>query len=33
VAIVAPSGAGKSTLLHLSGLLEKPQDGEIEITA
>ena len=32
VAIVAPSGAGKSTLLHLSGLLEKPQDGEIEIT-
>jgi lipoprotein-releasing system ATP-binding protein len=32
VAIVAPSGAGKSTLLHLSGLLEKPQAGEIEIT-
>ena len=32
VAIVAPSGAGKSTLLHLSGLLEKPQSGEIEIT-
>src|SRR4051794_14817140 len=32
VAIVAPSGAGKSTLLHLSGLLEKAQSGEIEIT-
>lgn len=31
VAIVAPSGAGKSTLLHLSGLLESPQSGEIEI--
>jgi lipoprotein-releasing system ATP-binding protein len=31
VAIVAPSGAGKSTLLHLSGLLERPQGGEIEI--
>ncbi|HWA18792.1 MAG TPA: ABC transporter ATP-binding protein [Devosia sp.] len=32
VAIVAPSGAGKSTLLHLSGLLERPQAGEIEVT-
>ena len=32
VAIVAPSGAGKSTLLHLSGLLERPQGGEIEVT-
>jgi lipoprotein-releasing system ATP-binding protein len=32
VAIVAPSGAGKSTLLHLSGLLERPQGGEVEIT-
>ncbi|MET3897104.1 lipoprotein-releasing system ATP-binding protein [Devosia sp. UYZn731] len=31
VALVAPSGAGKSTLLHLSGLLESPQGGEIEI--
>jgi lipoprotein-releasing system ATP-binding protein len=31
VAIVAPSGAGKSTLLHLSGLLERPQGGEVEI--
>jgi lipoprotein-releasing system ATP-binding protein len=32
VAIVAPSGAGKSTLLHLSGLLERVQSGEVEIT-
>ena len=32
VALVAPSGAGKSTLLHLSGLLERPQGGEITIT-
>lgn len=32
VAIVAPSGAGKSTLLHISGLLERPQGGEVEIT-
>ncbi len=32
VAIVAPSGAGKSTLLHVSGLLERPQAGEVEIT-
>ena len=31
VAIVAPSGAGKSTLLHISGLLERPQQGEVEI--
>ncbi len=31
VALVAPSGAGKSTLLHVSGLLERPQSGEIEI--
>jgi lipoprotein-releasing system ATP-binding protein len=31
VAIVAPSGAGKSTLLHISGLLERPQGGEVEI--
>ena len=31
VAIVAPSGAGKSTLLHISGLLERPQSGEVEI--
>jgi lipoprotein-releasing system ATP-binding protein len=32
VAIVAPSGAGKSTLLHLSGLLERTQGGEVEVT-
>ncbi|WP_193336028.1 ABC transporter ATP-binding protein [Devosia beringensis] len=31
VALVAPSGAGKSTLLHLSGLLESPQGGEVEL--
>ncbi|WP_332693078.1 ABC transporter ATP-binding protein [Devosia sp.] len=31
VALVAPSGAGKSTLLHLSGLLESPQGGEVEV--
>jgi len=31
VALVAPSGAGKSTLLHISGLLERPQEGEVEI--
>jgi len=31
VALVAPSGAGKSTLLHISGLLESPQSGEVEI--
>ena len=31
VALVAPSGAGKSTLLHICGLLESPQDGEVEI--
>ena len=32
VAIVAPSGAGKSTLLHISGLLERPQGGDVEVT-
>jgi lipoprotein-releasing system ATP-binding protein len=31
IAIVAPSGAGKSTLLHISGLLERPQGGDVEI--
>ncbi|MCS6761428.1 MAG: ABC transporter ATP-binding protein [Candidatus Devosia symbiotica] len=31
VALVAPSGSGKSTLLHLSGLLESPQSGEVEL--
>jgi lipoprotein-releasing system ATP-binding protein len=32
VALVAPSGAGKSTLLHLSGLLERPDAGEVYIS-
>lgn len=31
VALIAPSGAGKSTLLHSSGLLEKPDSGEVFI--
>lgn len=31
VALIAPSGAGKSTLLHVSGLLERPQSGEVRI--
>jgi len=31
VALIAPSGAGKSTLLHLSGLLERPNAGEVMI--
>ncbi|MHA1559914.1 MAG: ABC transporter ATP-binding protein [Alphaproteobacteria bacterium] len=31
IALIAPSGAGKSTLLQLAGLLERPDDGEIEI--
>jgi lipoprotein-releasing system ATP-binding protein len=30
-ALVAPSGAGKSTLLHITGLLEKPDGGEITV--
>jgi lipoprotein-releasing system ATP-binding protein len=29
VALVGPSGAGKSTLLHQSGLLERPDAGEV----
>jgi lipoprotein-releasing system ATP-binding protein len=29
VALVAPSGAGKSTLLHITGLLERPDGGEV----
>ena len=32
VALVGPSGAGKSTLLHIAGLLERPNEGRIEIT-
>ncbi|MBU1175404.1 MAG: ABC transporter ATP-binding protein [Alphaproteobacteria bacterium] len=31
VALVAPSGAGKSTLLHICGLLERVQQGEVDI--
>lgn len=31
VALVAPSGTGKSTLLHLAGLLDTPDEGDIEI--
>ena len=31
VAMVGPSGAGKSTLLHQSGLLERPDAGEVRI--
>ena len=31
VGLVAPSGAGKSTLLHISGLLDVPDSGTIEI--
>jgi lipoprotein-releasing system ATP-binding protein len=31
VALVGPSGAGKSTLLHVSGLLERPDDGAVVI--
>lgn len=31
IALTGPSGAGKSTLLHISGLLERPDAGEVEI--
>ncbi len=31
VALVGPSGTGKSTLLHIAGLLEKPNEGDVEI--
>ncbi len=31
VALVAPSGAGKSTLLHISGLLDTPDSGTVQI--
>ena len=31
VALVAPSGAGKSTLLHIAGLLDGPDQGQVEI--
>ncbi|MEO0638044.1 MAG: ABC transporter ATP-binding protein [Pseudomonadota bacterium] len=31
VGLVAPSGAGKSTLLHTTGLLERPDGGDVII--
>ncbi|MEM9582555.1 MAG: ABC transporter ATP-binding protein [Pseudomonadota bacterium] len=31
VALVAPSGAGKSTLLHIAGLLDTPDEGQVQI--
>lgn len=31
VGLLGPSGSGKSTLLHICGLLEKPDQGKIEI--
>jgi lipoprotein-releasing system ATP-binding protein len=31
VALVGQSGAGKSTLLHITGLLERPDGGEIRL--
>ena len=31
VALVGPSGGGKSTLLHITGLLEPPSSGRVEI--
>lgn len=31
VGLLGPSGSGKSTLLHLCGLLEKPDQGSIQI--
>jgi lipoprotein-releasing system ATP-binding protein len=31
IAVVGPSGVGKSTLLHLIGLLDRPDDGRLEL--
>ena len=31
LAVVGPSGVGKSTLLHIIGLLDRPDEGRIEI--
>ena len=31
LAIVGPSGVGKSTLLHIIGLLDRPDDGRLEL--
>jgi lipoprotein-releasing system ATP-binding protein len=31
VAVVGPSGVGKSTLLHIIGLLDRPDEGSLEL--
>ncbi|MBD3850150.1 MAG: ABC transporter ATP-binding protein [Acidobacteria bacterium] len=31
LAVVGPSGVGKSTLLHIIGLLDRPDDGRLEL--
>jgi lipoprotein-releasing system ATP-binding protein len=31
LAVVGPSGVGKSTLLHLIGLLDRPEEGRLEL--
>jgi lipoprotein-releasing system ATP-binding protein len=31
VGLLGPSGSGKSTLLHVTGLLERPDEGEVTI--
>ena len=31
VGLLGPSGSGKSTLLHISGLLDRPSDGEVYV--
>lgn len=31
VALIGPSGSGKSTLLHISGLLDRPNEGAVMI--
>ncbi len=31
LAVVGPSGVGKSTLLHLIGLLDRPEEGLVEV--
>jgi lipoprotein-releasing system ATP-binding protein len=32
VALIGPSGSGKSTLLHITGLLERPDAGTVNVT-